>query len=237
VSTKFGFLSRFTIFQDLASLLISKMNPVMMHNLEKYKIIHHAFYLTAIEGVDGDYLEFGVFTGSSFCHAIRCYGKLKKWGNGLTTKFYGFDSFQGFGKLSDKDQHPFYTDLNFSVDSQSVRRRIRKIGRNNDVRLIEGFFSTTLNIPAIKYGIVKSRIIFIDCDTYESAADALHFSWPSIQCGTLIILDDFFAYRGSSEHGVAMAFNEFTDDRKIIVRQLYTYGMGGVVYVVSKVTH
>jgi len=234
VTTKFGFLSRFTVLQDLASTLISKMNPVMMHNLEKYKIIHHAFYLTAIEGVDGDYLEFGVFTGSSFCHAIRCYNNNYKWEEGLITKFYGFDSFQGFGTLSHKDQHPFYNDLNFSVDSASVKHRINKVGSNNHVKLIEGFFSATLNIPASEYGIVKSRIIFIDSDTYESAAYALQFSWPSIQCGTLIILDDFFAYRGSSEHGVAMAFNEFTDHRKIKVRQLYTYGMGGVVYVVSK---
>ena len=45
---------------------------------------------------------FGVFEGSSFSHAIRCYLNLKEYmppNNANQINFFGFDSFDGFGKL------------------------------------------------------------------------------------------------------------------------------------------
>ena len=72
MTNKFGFLSKLTFLQDFASNIIAKINPAVTHNLEKYHAIKKVMYLTAIEDIEGDYLEFGVFTGSSFCHSIRC---------------------------------------------------------------------------------------------------------------------------------------------------------------------
>ena len=39
--------------------------------------------------------------------------------------FYGYDSFEGFGKLDEKDIHSFYTDINFETDYQKVSKRIK----------------------------------------------------------------------------------------------------------------
>ena len=111
---KFGFISKFEFLQDWASSIISGINPAITHNLEKYHALKKVHYLSAIEDVDGDYLEFGVFTGSSFCHSIRCCEKLENINqNVLKTKFFGFDSFEGFGNLSKDDDHPFYKDPRF----------------------------------------------------------------------------------------------------------------------------
>lgn len=235
MATKFGFLSKMEFLQDWASILIAGINPAIVHNLEKYHTLKKVHYLSTIEDVEGDYLEFGVFTGSSFCHSIRCCKKLTKLNTKkLNTKFYGFDSFAGFGDLKEDDKHPFYTDENFSTSLHAVDRRVQRVAGSIKFKLIPGFFSDSLKEGAQKLGINKSRIIFIDSDTYSSANEALTFCIPTIQEGTFIILDDYYSYRGSESRGVTRAFNEFVSQCGIKVRQVFTYGMGGVVYVVSE---
>lgn len=234
MKSKFGFLSKLNFLQDFASYLISLLNCSIIHNLEKYYIIKKVHYLSSIENLEGDYLEFGIFTGSSFCHSLRCVKSLSKFNeNILKTKFYGFDLFSGFGKISEDDRHPFYTDINFSTDLKKVEKRIMKVAEEIDYKLIPGFFSETLKIGPKNMGIVKSRIIFIDCDTYTSANEALTFCIPTIQNGTYIILDDYYSYKGSNTKGVRKAFSEFLINSNIEVRHVFNYGMGGAVYIVS----
>lgn len=235
MATQFGFISKLNFLQNWLSIFVAKINPAIIHNIEKYYVIKKVHYLSAIEDIDGDYLEFGVYTGSSFCHSIRCCRYTAKLNsNVLNTKFYGFDSFSGFGKIQEDDKHPFYTDSNFDTSFENVSNRVRKVSQGFKYNLIKGFFSDTLKNGVESIGIIKSRIIFVDSDTYSSASEALNFCIPTIQEGTYIILDDFFSYKGSLEKGVGKAFNEFLIKAKLEVREVFTYGMGGKVFVVSK---
>ena len=120
------------VFKNIASNIISGLNPAIIHNIEKYWAIKKTVYLNSLEQQIGDYVEFGVYTGSSFCHSIRCFNKHEKFNpNQRQTKFIGFDSFEGFGKLDDFDQHPFYIDQNFKTDFRNVKKRVEKtIARN-----------------------------------------------------------------------------------------------------------
>ena len=234
MATKFGFLSRLEFLQDWVSLLIASINPAVVHNIEKYYTLKKVHYLSAIEDVEGDYLEFGVFTGSSFCHSIRCCRKtMRMKPNALTTRFFGFDSFAGFGTLTDDDKHPFYTDENFTTSLPQVDRRVGRVAGGTTYRLVPGFFSDSLKAGPGYYGIEKSRIVFIDSDTYSSASEALTFCLPTVQQGTFVVLDDNYSYRGSEERGVARAFAEFVEQGKLKVRHVFTYGMGGSVYIIS----
>jgi len=235
MATKFGFISKLDFLQDWASTLIAGINPAIIHNIEKYYILKKVHYLSTIEELEGDYLEFGVFTGSSFCHSIRCCRKLSFLNKiTLKTRFFGFDSFSGFGSLSEEDEHPFYTNENFATSLKKVDRRIARVAKGIDYKLIPGFFSDSLKNGAEAFGITQSRIIFIDSDTYTSSKDALSFSLPTVQEGTYIILDDYFSYKGSKEKGVARAFAEFVELGELQVRHVFNYGMGGAVYVVSR---
>ena len=237
MATQFGFLSKLEFLQDWASSLISRINPAIVHNLEKYYVLKKVHYLSAIENMEGDYLEFGVFTGSSFCHSMRCCTKLVKLNPKIqNTRFFGFDSFSGFGTLKEDDKHPFYTDGNFETSLQQVNRRVRRVARGMTYCLIPGFFSDSLQPGPSHYGIKKSRIIFIDSDTYSSASEAFTFSIPTVQEGTFIVLDDFYSYKGSNVRGVARAFGEFLQKGGFKSRHVFTYGMGGAVYVISEIT-
>jgi len=234
MATKFGLLSKLEFLQDWASSMIAGINPAVVHNIEKYLTLKKVHYLSAIEDVEGDYLEFGVFTGSSFCHSLRCCRKLARLNAKiLKTRFFGFDSFAGFGALPESDKHPFYTDENFATSMPHVDRRIGRVAHGIAYRLVPGFFSESLKAGPGYYGIEKSRIIFIDSDTYSSASEALTFCLPTVQEGTLVVLDDFYSYRGSEERGIARAFAEFVEQGRLKVRHVFTFGMGGAVYIVS----
>lgn len=216
-------------------MLISAVNPAIIHNIEKYYILKKVHYLSTIEDVEGDYLEFGIYTGSSFCHSIRCCRGLAYLNpNILNTRFFGFDSFVGFGDLAVDDKHPFYTDENFATSQAKVDRRVGRAAKNDiEYKLVAGFFSDSLQHGAKHFGLTKARIIFIDSDTYSSANEALTFCLPIVQEGTFVILDDYYSYKGSLENGVARAFAEFKAKGDLEVRQVFNYGMGGAVYVVS----
>ena len=77
--------------------------------------------------------------------------------------------------------------------------------------------------------------MFIDSDTYSSSIDALKFVIPTLVEGSFIVLDDYFSYRGSSDRGVARAFRELVEEANLVVRKVLTYGMGGAVFVISKI--
>ena len=236
MASKFGFLSKLEFLQSAASRIISGLNPAVIHNIEKYYVLKKVHYLSAIEGLSGDYLEFGVFTGSSFCHAIRCSQSVKHLDtSGEETRFFGFDSFTGFGELSTDDAHPFYTDENFATDLAKVQKRVRSVARGANVRLVPGFFSQSLKDGPGSLNIDLAKIIFVDSDTYSSSDEALRFCDSLLQTGTYLILDDYYSYRGSESKGVAAAFNEFVNRTGISVRRVFTYGMGGAVFVISQV--
>ena len=231
----FGLLSRLEFLQNWASAFIAGLNPAVIHNLEKYYAIKKVCYLSALEDIEGDYLEFGVFTGSSFSHALRCLRKLSNIHPSVAaTKCYGFDSFAGFGPLEEEDRHPFYTSENFETSLPQVERRVRRAAGDMAFQLISGFFSESLQHGPKQRGIEKARIVFIDSDTFTSARQALAFCCPVLQQGTFIMLDDYFSYRGLEDRGVRGAFAEFVRERGVKTRQVFTYGMGGVVLIVSQ---
>jgi len=230
MSSKFGFLSKINFLQDFASIIIAGLNPAIVHNLEKYMAIKKVHYLSAIEDIEGDYIEFGVYTGSSFCHSIRCVKKLAKINSSIiSTSFYGFDSFQGFGKLSESEKHSFYTDINFETEYKKTFKRVNRILPSNRFELVDGFFEETLKSNP-KSNLAK--IVFIDSDTYSSARLALNYLRPTIQKGTIIILDDYFSYKGLKTKGVCGAFQKFIKKNNIFTRTIFSYGMGGVVKII-----
>ena len=238
MKTKFGILSKLNFLQNWLSSIFARINPAIIHNVEKYYVLKKVFYLSTIEDIQGDYLEFGVYTGSSFCHAMRCCNGLRVLNSEIKkTRFFGFDSFDGFGEILSEEKHSFYTDSNFSTSFDRVQRRAQRTSKGLEFNLVKGFFNETLKLGPENYRLNSARIIFIDSDTYSSAKEAFDFSASLIQIGTYLILDDFFSYNGRNDMGVAKAFWEFKEKYYFDFREVFTYGMGGKVFVVSKITN
>ena len=160
----------------------------------------------------GDYLEFGVFNGSSLGSAYLTARKMKV----KSMKFFGFDSFEGLPKGTDEEhdvlQKGFYC-CPFKKTKECLKRRGIDYKK---IIWVKGLYQDTLNNKIIKkHGIGKIGIVFVDCDTYSSSKTVLDFLAPLITEPAIFCFDDWKLYdmdiKGTGEY---RSFNEFLEKNK-----------------------
>lgn len=223
----------FLLAQDSFITLSGFISPEIIHNSEKHSAIKKFLFYKRIEGVSGDYLEFGVYEGTSLKGAVHYWRKISR-GIGLNNnkmRFFGFDSFKGM-KPEKGDDHSFYTNFDFSTDIGIIKKRFKNFP---EVRLIPGFFDSSLAKGPEFYGIKKASVVMVDCDLYSSSREVFSFITPLIQPGTVLILDDFFNYKADKSKGVRAAFNEFLRSSGVSCEEVSRYGIGGVVFVITNI--
>ncbi len=157
----------------------------------------------------GDYLEFGVFNGSSIGSMYLTAKKL----NLKSMRFFGFDSFEGLppGTNEEHDilQKGFY-ECSYPKTMECLRRR--KVNPK-EIDWIKGIYQETLNDETIKkHDIGGLGIVFIDCDTYSSSKAVFDFLAPLVTEPCIFCLDDWRLYdmdiKGTGEY---KSFNEFLE--------------------------
>jgi O-methyltransferase len=155
----------------------------------------------------GDYLEFGVYRGSSFTLAARSAAKC-----GLNTmRYFAFDSFDGLPEAEGK----VFAHGEFACSEQNFTRMITKAGVPIDkVVKVKGFYDESLtNDIKRKYKLDRAAVVHIDCDLYSSTKDVLAFIEGIVQTGTIIIFDDWSVFRNEQhpeDFGEPKAFNEWS---------------------------
>jgi len=226
------------IIQNLASSIISIIPPYLHFTLAKYLALKKAFLITAQDDTRGSYLEFGVFTGSTFNHAMKENKKVEKLGyKNMDCEFVGFDSFNGFGHIKKEDEHPHFIDEIFLVNEQKVLKNIAKQAKGRKYRIVKGFYEDTIKNKTTKdLKIDKAKVIMIDCDLKDSTTLALAFVKPSLQEGTIILFDDYVFFKGSKEKGEYGAFDDFKKKNpEILFRRIFDYGYGSRAFIVHKI--
>lgn len=166
--------------------------------------------LTAIKGKDiGDYLEFGVFNGSSLGSAYLTAKKMDL----KSMRFLGFDAYKGLPKGTD-EEHDVLKKGFYACSFEKMKECLRRRDINpSDIIWVKGWYNETLNDKTIKkYKIKKIGIVFIDCDTYSSSKTVLDFLAPLITEPAIFCFDDWKLYdmdiKGTGEY---KSFNEFLD--------------------------
>lgn len=219
--------------QKLVVWLQTTLHPAIMHNLGKIEMLKKALWNCELEAIEGGYFEFGIYEGTALYAALTAH---KKIGSKIPRKFYGFDSFDdGFKYFDERDKHPFFKEGDFVSSFELVKKRFRK---HNNVVLTKGYFENTIANGKGRgiYANDKCAIAFIDCDLMHPTSVALEYVYPILQAGSIIILDDYFAYKGAEDLGTCGAFNKFlTDHPTLRVRRFADYGYGGTSFIVTQV--
>lgn len=189
------------------------------------------------ECVVGDYYEFGVFKGQTLvAFYVRLMDVVKKRiantgindregiALGLRKKirsetiFHAFDSFEGLPPLTpDDEKSSDFAVGQYSSGIEIVRRLAERHGMPaSRLRCHEGWFSETCTSEYLRASSLKpAAIIWLDCDLYSSARDALKLVGMLIQDGTMIIIDDWYCFKGHPERGVQKAWSEFINSDEI----------------------
>ncbi len=175
-------ISRLTFLHTIYSKIVNLIPSFLVHNSSKYMAIKKVLTNLKIDQIDGDCIEFGIFTGSSFKHTIRTENKLNKLN---TTMFYGLDSFEGFPE----NNHPYFQDKNFETDYSKVKKIERKF--KEQAFIIKGYFKDTIYKNSGLKQIKKIKFALIDCDLYISAIEPIDYLIPRLVNGAYIMIDDY----------------------------------------------
>ena len=156
----------------------------------------------------GDYLEFGVYVGTS----LLCMHRASKAVGLGSLRLFGFDSFQGLPEMAARDDEGPWQPRQYRAEYGLVRKRLTRAGIEwSRTVLVPGWFEETLRPErARELGIEKAGVVMIDCDIYMSARTALGFCAPLIQDRAVVVFDDWnsggLAAKGLGER---RAFEEF----------------------------
>ena len=217
--------------QNLVVKFVSSVHPSIEHNLVKVGMIKKAMFHCELEEIEGSYFEFGVYEGTSLYGALKTYQKLK---SKQERNFYGFDSFdEGFKYFDDADHHPYFKEGDFKSSYEKTLKRFKK---SKNVKLIKGYFEEVVSgkQPSEICGADRCAIVFIDCDLMGPALVALSFVRPILERGSVIILDDYWAYKANSDLGTRGALNKFLQDNpEVELTEYYKYGHGGISFIVT----
>ncbi|MGH8872816.1 MAG: class I SAM-dependent methyltransferase [Acidimicrobiia bacterium] len=182
----------------------------------------------------GDYLEFGVYVGTS----ILCMHRASKAVGLGSLRLFGFDSFQGLPETAARVDEGPWQPGQYWADYGFVRKRLAKAGIDwSRTTLVPGWFEETLRPTlARKLGIHKAGIVMIDCDIYSSARTALGSCAPLIQDRAVIVFDDWnsggLAAQGLGER---RAFEEFmAGNPDLGATELETYHENAKVFLITR---
>jgi O-methyltransferase len=183
--------------------------------------------------IEGDYLEFGVYNGDGLCSIYRRlkqqwqeyqnHAKIFKHeidANFFDRKrFFAFDSFAGLPGSNQADTpHHFAQKGIYSIPIESFWNNLRTNRVNlENVIAVPGWFSETLtNELKNKYSLKQAALIFIDCDLSESAVSVFNFITNTIVDGTVMIIDDYFRYKGHPHKGIRGVLSEWLQENPSI---------------------
>ncbi len=187
---------------ETARYIIENM-PTVPYFKNKYELLTYALSKVTLEG---QYLEFGVYSGNTINHISSTCPNVQ---------VYGFDSFEG---LPESWRSGFEKGA-FAKDNLPPV--------NENVTLIKGWFDES--VPEfVKDHSEQCAFIHVDCDIYSSTKVIFDNFKDKIKPGTIIVFDEYFNYPNWQEHEYK-AFQEFIKDRNLNYRYL------GYVYTLEQV--
>lgn len=212
----------------------SKFFSAIKKNLFEYTpvefILDKATEFVKFSDIKGDYLEFGVWEGTSFIRAYH-FAQNKNLND---MNFYAFDSFEGLPDLKGEEGNQFKKG-SFNCSLEQFKKNLAKQKVNmKKVGYVVGFYETSLKREPIPY-IKPASIVYIDCDLYSSAVDVLKFLTKYIQDGTILIFDDWFCFKSNQNKGEQRAFREWLEENKqFTATEFYKFGVHGNSFIINK---
>jgi len=192
--------------REVGALFEQSADPVevRLENFPKYVRRQHlkrflAMYeiFKRVLPVKGSIVECGVFRGFGLMSWAKLSTILEP--ENLTRRIYGFDTFEGFPELDEKDRSRFSEMRPGDLSAQSYEElralieqydRDRFLGHIPKVELIKGDITQTVPafIQANPHLLVS--LLFVDCDLYAPTKVALEVLLPRMPKGAILAFDE-----------------------------------------------
>jgi hypothetical protein len=192
------------------------------------------FNFTYFNKVEGDFIEFGVGSGTTLKIAIA-NAKARKL-NHMT--FFGVDTFQGFPQTHGPEK-AFYTYSSIVGSRSFSRKEIQKTLKIRDNRNLQlhkfNMESDDLSSLSEKMRELKISIAHLDMDFYMPTLNALNLISDSLSVGSILMFDNYFFFAANDEMGERKAFREYQLlHPEMVISDYFSYGWHGMAFVVTK---
>ncbi|CAB9518497.1 expressed unknown protein [Seminavis robusta] len=171
-----------SVFHGLNQVVVGK-RPI------EYILQHYDTFQDTIP--NGNWIEFGVYTGSTL---RRAYAELKASKN-FNGKLFGFDSFEGLPS----NWRGEYQEGVFKTDYEHVRANMPA-----EVGLYKGWFQDTIPTYIQQHHPQQQPLAFVhhDGDLFISTTITFQLLGRLIQPGTLMCFDEIVGYPGFEKHEI-----------------------------------
>ena len=160
----------------------------------------------AVNGISGDYVEFGSWGGNTLRLAHERFTHA-----GRPRHLWAFDSFQGLPEAADpRDHHPgWYSGGAGQGGVEAFRAMCDDHGvPRSAYTTVVGYYDETL--PALgDGGPTDVALAYLDCNMYSSTVAALDFLSPRLKQGMVLAFDDYWCWSAGDVSGERSAFLEF----------------------------
>jgi macrocin-O-methyltransferase TylF-like protien len=168
---------------------------VRRQHLKRFLAMYEIFKLAL--PVKGSVIECGVFRGFGLMSWAKMSTILEP--ENLTRRIYGFDTFEGFPDVHDKDGNalasPAAGDLrasSFDELTQLIHEydRDRFLGHIPKVELVRGDLVKTIPEFLQSHSHLVVSLLFLDCDLYEPTKAAIEAFVPRMPKGAILAFDE-----------------------------------------------
>lgn len=184
---------------------LAKTIERMNDGLERF--FFDAFTALSVNGISGDYVEFG----SWGCNTLRL-AYHASLGRKPERHLWAFDSFSVMPHTSDpRDDHPAVKGGKGANGVEEFHATCASFGVPREAyTAVEGYFEDTLP-PLGSGGEVRDlALVYVDCNLYSSTVTVLDFLEPRLKPGMIIGFDDYFLLnRDTGVSGEREALHEF----------------------------
>lgn len=216
--------------------------------LEKYVSDARSFFVDAfvalsMNGISGDYVEFGAYGSKSLSLAHEAITL-----TGTDRHIWAFDSFRGLPPSSDeRDFHPRWgqggTGYGLTAGQDDPEKGLEefhamceRFGVPRDAyTTVPGWFDETLPALGATGEPVDIALAYIDCNMYSSTKTVLEFLAPRLKNGMIIGVDDYECWTPDNVSGERLALREFElAHPEWHLRRYRDIHWGGVSFVVER---
>lgn len=196
-----------------------------------------ADYLVGAQ-IRGDYLEFGVYSGMTFCYVYKIMARLFP-----EMRFVALDSFEGLPEPKGIDAQGNYTSGftagQFACDVRQFEANLMSHGIDmKRVSMIKGWFDSTLKPHHVQSAAIKHvAAAWIDCDLYESTVPVLDYLTSRLSVGSVLLFDDWRCYRNLADFGQQRACREWLQrNEHIKLNPFVDFGFHGQAFTVAAIS-
>ncbi len=196
----------FADFSQKEREFISSVSKFTMTSPERLVTLIRSVYYLEENGIEGDFVECGVWKGGSVMAMIKVLQSL----NIEERDIWLFDTFEGMTEPKDMDSKFDDTKAEILLKNDSSRKStvwavssLKEVSANisslgypsEKIKLIKGPVEDTL----LKNKTEKIALLRLDTDWYESTKIELETLFPKLVKGGVLIIDDYGHWKGCKQ--------------------------------------